>query len=56
MNPTNQRRLRELPHDTAKRLIEDMIELLDGKEWDADTLDAAANLLRDAGFAIEDPT
>ena len=30
-------------------------KLLDAKEWDADTLDAIAHIMRDAGFRIREP-
>jgi hypothetical protein len=41
-----------IDHVTALRLIR---EELDGKQWSADTVDRIAEIMRRAGFKIEEP-
>lgn len=36
-------------------VLESLVDLLDGKEWDADTLEAIAAILRTAGYEIREP-
>jgi hypothetical protein len=39
---------------TDRQVLDAIVTLLSGREWDADTLDAIADILRRAGFTIAD--
>jgi hypothetical protein len=40
---------------TAYQIVTDIANMLDGTEWNADTCNDIANLLRDNGFTIGEP-
>lgn len=39
---------------TAQEVVETIVAELDGREWEADTLDTIAQFLRDNGYVIRD--
>ena len=39
----------------ASDVLDEIHDLMSGKEWGPDTLDAIADVLRRAGFTIEEP-
>ena len=51
---TNQDKYDELMNNytTAQEALDDIHACMDGKEWDADTLDQIAGILNQAGYEI----
>lgn len=48
--------IRPAPHCCETReTLAAIAQLLDRKEWDSDTLNAVADVVRSAGFQIRDP-
>jgi hypothetical protein len=39
----------------AQRGLQAVADIMSGKEWNADTLDAVAKVVRDAGYTIKEP-
>lgn len=49
------RKARRAGAAAARSTLDAIAEALDGKEWNAETLEQVASILRDAGYALREP-
>jgi len=47
--------IEEMPEDDAKEVLLEIAVLIDGTEWDSDTIDAIAAALRKRGITVKEP-